>query len=124
MAPRKGCIEWRCAGWALPRKSRCEVHQLAYYQQDNAQRDPEITRFYNSTAWKTFRAAIRAARPLCEMCLTEGRETPSEQVDHILRLKERPDLALEESNVRALCMSCHSRRTMTDTRAAERGQQP
>ena len=121
-SPKKPCIAPRCPGWALPGKARCQTHQAAYYQIGNASRDPETTRFYNSVSWKRFRAAIRAARPLCELCLSEGRETPSEQVDHIVRLKERPDLALEESNVRALCMSCHSRRTMTDRRAAERGQ--
>lgn len=120
-APKKGCLHPRCPGWALPGKARCQVHQLAYYRQDNAQRDPRITTFYNSTAWKKFRAAVRAARPWCETCEREGRQTPSEQVDHIVRLKEAPARALDETNVRALCMSCHSRRTMTDWRRAGGG---
>ena len=120
-APPKPCIEARCPLFALPGKARCHAHQLAYYRADNAERDPAVSAFYNSTTWKRFRAAIRAARPLCELCLTERRERLSEQVDHIAPLKEAPHRALDESNVRALCMSCHSRRTMTDRHGAPGG---
>lgn len=32
----------------------------------------------------------------------------AEHVDHIQKVKERPDLAFEESNLRSLCALCHN----------------
>jgi 5-methylcytosine-specific restriction protein A len=115
-APEKRCYEPGCALVALPGKPRCPAHQRAYYRQDNASRDPALTAFYNSTEWKGFRAAYRAEHPWCQTCEREGRETLAQQVDHLIPVRQRPDLALDEGNVQSLCASCHSRRT----RLAER----
>jgi len=110
-APPRACLSPRCPLFALPGKSRCQAHQAEYYRQDNAQRDPGLTAFYASTVWKKTRALFRAANPLCEICATEGRETLAQQVDHRVPVREDPDRALDPTNLRALCMSCHSRRT-------------
>jgi 5-methylcytosine-specific restriction enzyme A len=113
-APTKPCLVWRCPKFALPRKARCEQHQREYYQQANATREPGLVEFYNSTAWKKLRSAYRRENPFCEICANEGRETLAQQVDHRVPLREAPDRALEWSNLRSLCMSCHSRRTRMD----------
>ena len=116
-APKKPCIgSPRCPLFALPGKARCEAHQRAYYQQDNARREPEIRAFYDSPAWRRLSAAYRAEHPLCETCATEGRETPSQHVDHVISVREAPDRALDETNLRALCKPCHSRRTLAERR--------
>jgi hypothetical protein len=36
------------------------------------------------------------------------------EVDHIYRRWERPDLALEQDNLQALCKPCHSRKTLAE----------
>ncbi len=61
--------------------------------------------------WQRFRADILAARPLCEDCQTRGHVTPSHEVHHVVKLRDRPDLRLDPANVRALCTPCHSART-------------
>jgi hypothetical protein len=56
------------------------------------QRDPEVVRLHNSTAWKRLRELKRQQTPYCEICETQGRLVPVEQVDHIERVQDRPDL--------------------------------
>ena len=45
--------------------------------------------------------------PIC-CCGCGGKAT---EVDHIVSIKDRPDLRLVWSNLRAMTKSCHSRRT-------------
>ena len=59
--------------------------------------------------WRRVRAQVLRDNPFCQFC-----GAPAEQVDHIQRLSERPDLRLDPSNLRALCHSCHSKRTHRD----------
>lgn len=66
------------------------------------------------TTWRRVRAAFLAQHPLCqcEDC-DDGRKriTPAEVVDHIVPIRERPDLRLDWSNLRSMAKSCHDRRT-------------
>jgi 5-methylcytosine-specific restriction protein A len=93
-------------GHIVPAGKRC-ARCLAAYEQ-RRRRDPAARArqdFYGSGDWKRFRASILAARPWCE----EGCGQPSNEVAHIVPLRQRPDLALDPHNVRALCKSDHSR---------------
>ena len=82
--------------------SRCATHA----SQRQQERGTAHERGYDFD-WQRFRAMVIIKRPCCEDCLWE----PSLDVHHILKLKERPDLRLDERNVLALCKPCHSRRT-------------
>lgn len=62
-------------------------------------------------AWRKLRAEFIAANPLCVDCLDQGRVTPTEEVDHVVSIRQRPDLRLVWSNLRALCRTHHSGRT-------------
>lgn len=54
---------------------------------------------------------------LCEVCLEEGRLTyEGLETHHIVKLRERPDLLLEDENLICLCKMHH--------RMAERGEIP
>lgn len=68
----------------------------------------EDKRFYASQRWRETRGAFLAAHPLCEQCAAGGRTTPAAHVHHREGRKDRPDLALEWSNLQALCASCHA----------------
>lgn len=50
-------------------------------------------------------------RPLCEDCLANGIVTPSTDLHHKAKVKDRPDLAYDSGNVMMLCDGCHTKRT-------------
>jgi 5-methylcytosine-specific restriction protein A len=116
MAPRRPCGWPMCPKYSVPGKPRCEAHQVEYFKRRNAERDPAVQAFYNSTAWKALRRVKMAMTPYCECdrCKAKGLPLPAQQVDHREPVALRPDLALVLENLQSLSMSCHSRKTMTD----------
>lgn len=99
--------------------SRPPIHRPARAEATRAARRAEYDRgrdkghgFYSTARWRRFRKWYLAGHPLCVDCSGVASE-----VDHVLPLRQRPDLSLDPENMRALCKSCHSRRT----RQAERG---
>lgn len=75
----------------------------------NRTRD-ESDKFYSTAAWRRFRDYILITRPLCVDCEAQGLVVPAVVVDHLKPYKERPDLGLDEANVRGLCRPCDNRR--------------
>jgi len=65
-------------------------------------------RFYASAAWLRLRNAFLAENPLCADCTREGRDVAAEHVHHLKERKDHPELALEWSNLQALCQRCHN----------------
>lgn len=64
--------------------------------------------FYDSPEWQAKRAYIRKRDG--NKCTMAGDGRPCSgrlYVDHILSLKSRPDLALDDSNLRTLCHAHH-----------------
>lgn len=61
--------------------------------------------------WERCREAFLTSEPLCADCLERGMVTPANEVHHVAKVKDRPDLRLDRENLRALCKTCHSRRT-------------
>lgn len=106
-APNKPCVSPGCPALVPPGQKSCAMHraeqQLAY----NRQR-PAYHQFYHSPEWRNFRRYALAT--LGRRCVDCGC-TDRIQLDHILPVKDRPDLALEITNVAPRCASCHSRRT-------------
>jgi len=57
--------------------------------------------------WRQMRDKYLARHPLCEMCLKDGRLTPTEEVHHILPISQGGTHA--RSNLMSLCQSCHTK---------------
>ena len=88
----------------------CNEHkQVAEHQYNRYLRDPDTNKRYGRT-WKKIRARFLLRHPLCELCRSEGRLTAAEEVHHILPLAK--DGSNDDSNLMALCKSCHSRITI------------
>lgn len=75
----------------------------------------ERAKFYGSTEWRKLRQqCLERDHYECQWCKAEGRVMTVNdtilEVDHIQELEHHPELALELSNLRALCKDCHNRR--------------
>jgi 5-methylcytosine-specific restriction protein A len=55
------------------------------------------------------RLMILRRNPLCAECYKAGRIVAAEHVHHVIERKQRPELALDPSNLQALCAPCHNR---------------
>lgn len=92
----------------------CEEHTTKVnYEYNNRQRDPNTYKRYGS-GWKAISKAYKEKHPLCEDCLKEGRYVASEEVHHIVALRNGGTHSF--SNLKALCKSCHSRYTLEENR--------
>lgn len=79
----------------------------------------EATRLRHSAAWERARAQVLSEEPLCRECMRLGLTTVATQVDHIIGLIERPDLALTRSNLQSLCTRCHGDKSGRERRGQE-----
>ncbi|MFS0819662.1 HNH endonuclease [Lysinibacillus sp. 1P01SD] len=76
----------------------------------------EQMKFYKSKEWRTLRAQILKEQNYeCQECKQQGLVTLSDpdkhkslDVDHILEISTHPELALEPSNLRVLCIPHHN----------------
>lgn len=67
--------------------------------------------FYQSAAWKAKRMqALKRDGYKCTSCGISIAGFKKSRVDHIITVKDRPDLALVLSNLRCLCATCDNRR--------------
>ena len=65
---------------------------------------------YTSKMKKKSSDIKKAANYLCEYCLYQNKLTYTElETHHIFKLQERPDLALEDTNLICLCRNCHEK---------------
>lgn len=109
--PKKPCAFPGCPN--LTDGRYCEAHaSQANREYNRYRRDPGSNKVYGRL-WKTIRALYLAKHPLCERCLKAGRTVPAEEVHHIVPVAEGG--GHEESNLMALCKSCHSAITISST---------
>lgn len=78
------------------------------------ERVAERQEIYQSKRWKELRKYMVQKYPLCQMCLKEGRITPTQEVHHKLSpfqkgitQEEKERRAYDENNLMCLCQSCH-----------------
>lgn len=74
----------------------CSSEQLATRDKRSAH--------FNTARWKRLSKRLRRMSPFCERCGA----VEHLQVDHIVRLVDRPDWCYEVANLRILCRSCNS----------------
>jgi hypothetical protein len=86
-----------------PRCPDCLSRQRRTYDQTR----PAHHAIYRTAGWRRLSAAVRAAATRCHWC---GKWTQRLVADHIVPVGQRPDLALEPSNVVASCVGCNVRR--------------
>ena len=106
------CLNHGCK--ELTTEGRCPTHQKAAMRHDQYRRGTAHSRGYGH-AWQAYSRRYRYLHPWCVMCLKEGKETVSTQVDHVQAVtgKYDPKFWLEK-NLQALCGPCHARKTVLE----------
>lgn len=66
---------------------------------------------YKDKEWIAFRLWYLSEYPLCSDCLDRHETTIANEIHHIQKLSQHPELKYELSNLKALCKQCHSVRT-------------
>ena len=61
--------------------------------------------------WQKFREQYLAQHPLCVDCSSEGMVGAARHIHHIEKLRDRPDLKYEATNLMPLCEHHHDKRT-------------
>ncbi|PKM38669.1 MAG: HNH endonuclease [Firmicutes bacterium HGW-Firmicutes-9] len=113
--PKRPCSYPGCG--KLTEGRYCDEHrQTAERQYNHCLRDPDTNKRYGR-AWKKLRARFLLQYPLCEHCRSEGRLSAAEEVHHILPLANGS--TNDESNLMALCKSCHSKITIRSTNSRQ-----
>jgi 5-methylcytosine-specific restriction protein A len=65
--------------------------------------------------WRAYSEAYRKAHPRCRPCQAQGRNTPTDAVDHIHPVTGPSDpLFWKHSNHQPICHSCHSAKTKAE----------
>lgn len=108
-----------CSNPACPNRTQnrgrcdeCEKQRHRDYQKTRT----DGNEFYRSKPWRVLRAEQLREFPLCAMCQELGRVVAATVADHVHPRRERPDLALEKSNLRSLCVSHHNSTTAKSRR--------
>ena len=107
--PKKICNMPACNRLIDMDKTYCLDHGTKQTVYSKYTRDKKSAKFYNSTAWRKKRKEImQEFNGLCQECKANGVIREADVVDHIKELKDYPELALENSNLKPLCHTCHN----------------
>lgn len=114
--PMRECRKIGCH--VLTRETYCKKHREEKQDReaqrqrcyDRKNRDAKSAAFYKSKQWQKARAlSIAAHYGLCQDCLAQGTIKTADMVHHVKPLREFPELALDQSNLRPLCNQCHAK---------------
>lgn len=95
--------EWYCDEHMSLKKERQRIY-------DETSRDQKAAGFYKSPQWKKAREiAMMRCYGLCQDCLENGKIVKADMVHHIKPLRQHPELALDQNNLRPLCNACHAK---------------
>ena len=75
----------------------------------------------SSARWKAVRARVLRDEPLCRTCAAAGRTELATQVDHVVPVRVRPDLAYDLGNCQPLCGTCHGLKSAAERRSGRVG---
>ncbi len=104
--PRPGCKYPLCTNKAEKGSSYCRDHKKIMTKQ----RLSPSTRGYDYK-WRKFREEYLKRNPFCIECIKKGKLTQAKVVDHMIPHKGDERLFWDESNMQALCIRCHNRKT-------------
>jgi 5-methylcytosine-specific restriction enzyme A len=109
-APLRQCSHGGCRQLIRDASGRCEAHRKPAFTRQPDRRLPSSQRGYDADWWRV-RALKLVRDPLCEDCTAEGVTCAANEVHHVRKVADHPELRLDIDNLRSLCTRHHSRRT-------------
>lgn len=103
--PSKPCKKPGCPNLIKTKDRYCAAHASR-----DSRRTKKTDKLYGSYRWKQVRALKRKLSPLCELCLSEGKTTLAQMVDHIVEVKDGGE-RFDIDNLQSLCSACHNEKT-------------
>jgi 5-methylcytosine-specific restriction enzyme A len=85
-------------------KGRCAEHSRV---QERTRYNAETRKWYSTEAWKTLRAIVLGAQPVCVECHI----APSTKVDHKVPHRGEYAMFFNVNNLQGMCSTCHGRKT-------------
>ncbi|MDQ8644368.1 HNH endonuclease signature motif containing protein [Enterococcus sp. FR169] len=128
MSIKKQCNHAGCRELVPFNEKYCQKHQKTVkrvYKKDYHERKANEGRyfaFYRSKAWRKLSYTYRLNHPVCEECLSHGIIVKSDMVDHMEEIRDNWDRRYDETNLRALCWSCHNTKTARERKRRELNQ--
>jgi 5-methylcytosine-specific restriction enzyme A len=117
--PLKPCSISGCP--ELVTSGRCEQHLKESRSYSDAKRGWR-SHSYADAAWRKLRILKLKANPFCEIqdkCKgLRLMQQAAAEVDHIITVRERPDLRMVWTNLQSACRSCHSAKTARENNFA------
>ena len=106
--PKVPCNHPGCPNLIPSGTKYCEVHREIHRKQHESH--SASSRGYGY-AWRKARKKYLEAHPLCEECMKHGLYVKATDIDHIQAHRGDTKLFWDQNNWRALCHSCHSKKT-------------
>lgn len=117
-APARPCVYPGCPDYAVPGgRGRCQTHAQQAVRAADQARGKTADRGYDAT-WRKLSALKLKRNPRCEIrthCKGLIPDDAAVEVDHIIPIRERPDLRLSWSNLQSACKACHSAKTARES---------
>lgn len=104
VAPKTQCSFAGCG--ELVESGRCPLHA----RQRECDRRSPCKRGYDRV-WQKLRRVKLSQDPLCQIRTHCIGITGASEVDHVVPIRDRPDLRLVMSNLQSACHACHSAKT-------------
>lgn len=86
-----------------------QINRPHIYREDGSRKSPTEKGY--GWRWTCYRKSHLRLNPLCRDCQDVGKVTPAQEIHHILKAADHPELFWEPTNHLGLCKKCHSIRT-------------
>lgn len=78
--------------------------------------ESRLARIRGSGRYRRVRELALRQHPYCVVCKREGKLVPTTEIDHIIPLRVRPDLAFSMENLQGLCGRHHALKSARERR--------
>lgn len=116
MTIKKQCNHAGCRALVPYNEQYCSKHEKPkqvrkYDYKKRKENEGKYFLFYKGKKWRQMSYNYRLNHPICENCIENGIIVKSDMVDHVEEIRDNWERRYDETNLKALCWSCHNSKT-------------